>query len=228
MTKQLSEKAWELFGQLDEQGMAAALADGTIAAQLKEINEVRAKLLATRKLPLTGVSMFPNHTEELPERAPRPAAPEYQGIPLVRDSEVFEALRDRAASAAKIPTVLLACLGTRRDFGAREGFTSNLYHVGGVHTIIAEGTDPEVFAKALQEAGTTIAVLCSSGKVYAEHGLAVAKALKEAGAQEIRLAGQLKELGADEAEVNAVIDSNVFDGMDVVELLTTTLDKLEA
>ncbi|MDO5093029.1 MAG: methylmalonyl-CoA mutase small subunit [Propionibacteriaceae bacterium] len=228
MTAQLGEQAWALFSKLDEEGMAAALVDGTIAAQLKEINEARAKLLATRKLPLTGVSMFPNHTEKKPERAPRPVAPEYQGIPLVRDSEVFEALRDRAASASKIPTVLLACLGTRRDFGAREGFTSNLYHVGGVHTIIAEGTDPEAFAKALQEAGTTIAVLCSSGKVYAEHGLAVAKALKEAGAQEIRLAGQLKELGADEAEINAVIDGNVFDGMDVVELLTNTLDKLEA
>ena len=228
MTQQLGEQAWELFGKLDEQGMAAALADGTVAAQLKEINEARAKLLATRRLPLTGVSMFPNHTEQALERDPRPAAPDYRGIPQVRDSEVFEALRDRASSATRIPTVLLACLGTRRDFGAREGFTSNLYHVGGIHTIIAEGTDPEVFVKAMKEAGTDIAVLCSSAKVYAEHGLAVAKALKEAGAQEIRVAGQLKELGGDEAEVNAVIDGNVFDGMDIVELLTDTLDKLEA
>ena len=44
----------------------------------------------------------------------------------------------------------------------------------------------------------------------------------------MRLAGQLKELGGDEAEVNAVIDGNVFDGMNVVELLTSTLDKREA
>ena len=94
--------------------------------------------------------------------------------------------------------------------------------------MIAEGTDPEVFVKAMKEADTTIAILCSSAKVYATHGLAVAKALKEAGAQEVRVAGQLKELGGDEAEVNAVIDGNVFDGMNVVELLTSTLDKLEA
>ena len=228
MTKQLCEKAWELFGQLDEKGMAAAIADGTVADQLKEINEARAKLLATRKLPLTGVSMFPNHLEKALERAPRPAAPKLGGIPFVRDSQVFEDLRDRSKAAKKAPTVLLACLGTRRDFGGREGFTSNLYHVGGINTVIAEGTNPEVFVKAMQEAGTDIAVLCSSAKVYAAHGLAVAKALKEAGAQEVRLAGQLKELGGDEAEVNAVIDGNVFDGMNVVELLTSTLDKLEA
>lgn len=228
MTKQLCEKAWELFGQLDEKGMAAAIVDGTVAAQLKEINEARAKLLATRKLPLTGVSMFPNHLEKALERTPRPEAPKLGGIPFVRDSQVFEDLRDRSKAAKKTPTVLLACLGTRRDFGGREGFTSNLYHVGGINTVIAEGTDPEAFVKAMKEADTTIAILCSSAKVYAAHGLAVAKALKEAGAQEVRIAGQLKELGGDEAEVNAVIDGNVFDGMNVVELLTSTLDKLEA
>jgi len=228
MTQQLSERAWELFGQLDEKGMAAAIADGTVATQLRETNEARAKLLATRKLPLTGVSMFPNHVEKSLERKPRPKAPELGGIPFVRDSQVFEDLRDRSAAATKPPTVLLACLGTRRDFGGREGFTSNLYHVGGINTVLAEGTDPEVFVQAMKDADTDIAVLCSSAKVYAAHGLAVAKALKEAGAQEVRLAGQYKELGADEAEVTAVIDGNVFDGMNVVELLTSTLDKLEA
>ena len=208
--------------------MAAAIADGTVAAQLRETNEARAKLLATRKLPLTGVSMFPHHVEQSLERKPRPKAPELGGIPFVRDSQVFEDLRDRSAAATKPPTVLLACLGTRRDFGGREGFTSNLYHVGGINTVLAEGTDPEVFVQAMKDADTDIAVLCSSAKVYAAHGLAVAKALKEAGAQEVRLAGQYKELGADEAEVTAVIDGNVFDGMNVVELLTSTLDKLEA
>ena len=228
MTKQLSEKAWELFGQIDEAGMAKAVAEGTVAAQLAATNEARAKLLATRKLPLTGVSMFPNHTEELLERTPRPETPKLGGIPFVRDSEVFEALRDRSAAAEKRPTVLLACLGTRRDFGGREGFTSNLYHVGGIDTVIAEGTDPQVFVEALKKADTTIAVLCSSAKVYAEHGLAVARALKDAGAQEVRVAGQFKELGTDEAAIKEVVDDNVFDGMNVVELLTTTLDKLEA
>lgn len=229
LTRQLSEHAWELFGTLDEAGFAAAVADGTVATQLQELNDARTKLLATRKLPITGVSMFPDHTEQRPERKPRPEAPEMGGLVPVRDSSVFEALRDRsdaARQAGDAPKVLLACLGARRDFGGREGFTSNLYHVGGIDTVLAEGESPEDFARQLKDAGTTIAVLCSSAKVYAAQGLAVAKALRDAGAQEVRLAGQLKELGTEDTE--GLIAGNVFDGMDVVDLLTTTLDKLEA
>ncbi|MFV0428248.1 MAG: methylmalonyl-CoA mutase family protein [Arachnia sp.] len=229
MTRQMAEKAWEVFAADDERGYAALVADGTVAAQLAELNAERATLLATRKLPLTGVSMFPDMHETPLPRAPRPEAAGLAGITPVRDAQVFEDLRDRsqaAAAAGKAPKVLLACLGTRRDFGAREGFTSNLYHVGGIDTVLAEGTEPADFARQLTEAGTTVAVLCSSAKVYAAHALDVAAALKQAGATQVRLAGQLKEIGApDEA---GVIDGNVFDGMNVVELLSTTLDTLEA
>ncbi|MFD0866394.1 methylmalonyl-CoA mutase subunit beta, partial [Tessaracoccus lubricantis] len=95
-TTQLSEAAWAVFQQLDADGFAKALANGTVAAQLDELNASRAKLLATRKLPLTGVSMFPNHEEKPVEAKARPAAPELGGLGLVRDSQVFEDLRDRA------------------------------------------------------------------------------------------------------------------------------------
>ena len=52
-----------------------------------------------------------------------------------------------------------------------------------------------------------------------------AKALREAGAEQVLVAGQIKELG--EGGEDAV-DGNVFDGMNVVELLTNTLNKLGA
>ena len=229
LTRQLTENAWELFGTLDEKGFAAAVADGTVAAQLADINEARRKLLATRKMPITGVSMFPDHSEKLPERKPRPEAPEMGGLVPVRDASIFEELRDRseaARAAGNAPKVLLACLGARRDFGGREGFTSNLYHVGGIDTVLAEGKTPEDFARQLTDSGSTIAVLCSSAKLYAKQGMDVARALKDAGATEVRLAGQLKELGAEDTD--GLIAGTVFDGMDVVDLLTTTLDKLEA
>ena len=228
LTAQLSEKAWAVFQELDGEGFAAKLADGTIAAQLQELNEARATLLATRKLPLTGVSMFPNYTEDKLDRRPRPAAPALSGLGVVRDSAVFEALRDRsdaARAAGGNPKVLLACLGARRDFGGREGFTSNLFQVGGIETVLAEGATPEDFAAKLKEAGTTVAVLCSSAKVYAAQGIAVAEALRAAGAEQVLLAGQIKELGEGG---DAAVDGNVFDGMNVVELLTNTLNKLGA
>ncbi|HMR50351.1 MAG TPA: methylmalonyl-CoA mutase small subunit [Arachnia sp.] len=229
MTRQLAGTAWEVFQGLDAEGFVAALADGTVRAQLDEVNAARAKGLATRKVPLTGVSMFPNYRETLPERPARPAAPEYAGLLPIRDSQVFEALRDRsdaARAAGSGPKVLLALLGARRDFGGREGFTSNLFQVGGIETIGAEGAEPADFARQLTESGATVAVLCSSARVYADQGLAVAKALRDAGAEQVLIAGQIKELGTD--EVDGLIDGNVFDGMDVVALLTATLDKLGA
>lgn len=228
MTGQMSEKAWAVFQQLDGEGFAAALAAGTVAAQLDELNAARAKELATRKLPLTGVSMFPNHEEKPVGAKPRPEAPGLGGLGLVRDSKLFEDLRDRADKAraeGNAPKVMLACLGARRDFGAREGFTGNLFHVGGIDTPLAEGASPEDFARQLKEHGTTVAVLCSSAKVYAEQGVAVAEALRAAGAETVLVAGQVRELGEGG---DAVVDGNVFDGMNVAELLTSTLDKLGA
>ena len=227
-TAQLSEKAWAVFQGLDGEGFVKALTDGTVQGQLDEVNAARAKGLATRKVPLTGVSMFPNHEESALDRKQRPQAPELGGLKVVRDAAVFEELRDRSAAARKAgnpPKVLLAALGARRDFGGREGFTSNLLHVGGIDTVLAEGETPEDFANQLKEAGTKVAVLVSSAKVYAAQGAAVAEALRNAGAETVLVAGQLKELG--EGNESAV-DGNVFDGMDVVELLTNTLNKLGA
>ncbi len=228
MTQQLGAKAWEVFQGLDAEGFAAALADGTVAAQLADVKAARAKGLSTRRIPLTGVSMFPNYTESLPARQARPEAPASGGLALTRDSQVFEDLRDRsdaARAAGNGPKVLLACLGARRDFGGREGFTSNLYHVGGIETVLAEGSTPEDFARQLIEAGAKVAVLCSSAKVYAAQGIAVAEALRAAGAEQVLVAGQIAELGEGG---EAAVDGNVFDGMNVVDLLTTTLEKLGA
>ncbi|SDL08499.1 methylmalonyl-CoA mutase small subunit [Tessaracoccus oleiagri] len=229
MTAQLAEKAWEVFQSLDAAGFASALADGTIAAQLEELNRVRAQLLATRKLPLTGVSMFPNPTEKrIPAKA-RPEAPALGGLQVVRDAQVFEDLRDRsdeARAAGNPPKVLLACLGQRRDFGAREGFTSNLFQVAGIETVVAEGEHASDFARQLAETGATVAVLCSNSAWYEKQGLAVARALKEVGARQVLLAGQIKELGVEDTQ--GAIDGNVFDGMNVVELLRSTLDLMGA
>jgi methylmalonyl-CoA mutase len=68
-------------------------------------------------------------------------------------------------------------------------------------------------------------VLCSSAKVYADQGIAVAEALRAAGAEQVLVAGQIAELGEGG---EAAVDGNVFDGMNVVDLLTTTLEKLGA
>ena len=60
LTDQLAVKAWARVQELEAAGgMAAALASGLVARQIEATNAARARLLATRNAPITGVSMFP-------------------------------------------------------------------------------------------------------------------------------------------------------------------------
>jgi methylmalonyl-CoA mutase len=227
LTEQLATKAWAQVQKIEAAGgMAAVLEDGTIAGQIEPVAAERVKRLATRKLALTGTSMFPKPDEDpISDVVPRPARPAYQGLPIRRDSEVFEALRDRTAqavAAGQKPAVVLACLGQRRDFGAREQFTSNLFMVAGIDWPELEGPTPaEIVAKA-QAVGTSIVVLASSAKVYAAEAVAAAQAAKQAGLT-VYLAGRVSEAGDGAADL---IDAEIFDGMNVVTFLNDTLDKL--
>ncbi len=222
LTRQLADAAWQLVQELDADGMIAAVESGRVAEQIAATTAERTKRLATRKQPLTGVSMFPQVVEEPLDVRPRPAAPARNGLRQIRDSEVFEALRDRAGAADPKPEIMLACLGARRDFGARETFTSALLSVAGIaHPTSEGGTAAEI---AERVAGQKFVILCSSGKVYAAQALEVAKAVKDAGVPTVYLAGRKAE--TKDPEVDSLIDGEIFDGMDVVAFLSTALDKL--
>ena len=223
LTDQLAEKAWAVFTEIEAAGgMATALTSGLVADRIAATNLERARRLADRSQPLTGVSMFPKPDEEPRQVRPRPVAAVRGGLKPVRDAEVFEALRDRAAASAETPTALLVCLGSRRDFGARETFTTALLGVAGIGTELVEGGTAEEFAA--KAAGARFAVLCSSAKVYAEHAVEVAAALKQAGVETVYLAGRLTETGS--AEAASVIDGEIYAGMDVVAFLNQTLDRM--
>ncbi len=225
LTDEISDAAWAAFQEVEAAGgMVAALADGLPGRVLADLNEKRRLQLATRQRPITGVSEFPNTAEPELEVRPRPEAPAVVGLPRHRDAEVFEALRDRTATAGDpAPGVFLACLGSRRDFGGREGFASNLFHIAGLATPSCEGGTLDEIVAAWRAAATPVAVLCSSATVYAQQGLEVAAALKEAGARTVLLAGSVKELG-DSERAATLIDGTIALGVDVVEILTTTLD----
>ncbi|MGA4507539.1 methylmalonyl-CoA mutase small subunit [Propionibacteriaceae bacterium G1746] len=227
LTDQLARAAWERVQQIESDGgFGQAFASGAIAAAITATVEARSGLLATRKLPLTGVSMFPMRDEQPITARPRPTAPNArEQFPLRRDAEVFEGLRDRAA-AAGTPKVFLAAIGTRRDFGGRLGFVENLESVAGFQIPTSEGTDPAAFAEQFAASGAKVAVLCSSTSVYGEQALPVATALKGAGAAKVYLAGRDKELGGQ--DFTGLVDGFVFDGMDVVAHLNEILDLAEA
>ncbi len=225
MTDQLAAKAWTEFQEIEARGgMVEALASGLVADKIAATGTERARRIATRKQPITGVSMFPNPGEEPLKVRPRPAAPARGGLAPHRDSEVFEALRDRAGAADPKPAVFLACLGARRDFGARETFVAALLGVGGIATPSSEGGSPQEIADKVVASGAKQVILCSSAKVYAAEAVDVARALKEAGVPTVFIAGRKTETGAD--DVDSVIDGEVFDGMDVVAFLEQTMDRI--
>ncbi len=225
LTEQLAGRAWAAFQAIEAAGgMVQALTSGAVAEQIAATAAERTKRLSTRKLPITGVSMFPKADEQPVQAKPRPAAPPRAGLAPHRDAEVFEALRDRAASAPEKPAVFLACLGARRDFGGREMFTNALLGVGGIAAPTSEGGTPEEIAAKVAGSGAKVVVLCSSAKVYAAEAVPVATALKEAGVPTVFIAGRKTETGAD--DVDSVIDGEVFDGMDVVAFLTDALDRI--
>ncbi len=230
LSTSLADSAWVEFQRIEGLGgMAHVVATKQYEEPLAELNRERAARLSTRKQPITGVSEFPKIDETDLEVRPRPEAPQYQGVAWRRDAEVFEQLRDRtvAAQAAGLtPQVFLACLGSRRDFGPREGFASNVFHIAGLPTPQSEGGSVDEIVTAWKAAQTPVVCLCSSGRVYAEQGLDVARALAAAGAKQIILAGSLAEFGENADAAREVIGTTIALGVNVVDTLTTTLDTL--
>ena len=60
LTNALVERAWALFQQIEAQGgMAVAASNGWVGAQIEAVQKQRARDIASRKLPITGVSEHP-------------------------------------------------------------------------------------------------------------------------------------------------------------------------
>jgi methylmalonyl-CoA mutase len=229
LTQALCEAAWGLFQTLEAQGgLYGALERGDLQSAVAEVAETRARAIARREAPLTGVSDFPDLAEVRVETlaADRPAFA-YEGEARVtplrprRLAEPFERLRD-ASDAALIrdgarPRVFLASLGPLAAFGARAAFAKSLFEAGGV-----EAADNAGFAGAsdatagFRASGASLACLCSSAEGYAAAAEDVARALREAGAR-VWMAGRP---GAREAALReAGVEEFIFAGCDVLAAL---------
>ncbi len=221
-TEQLANVAWDLFAGIEaDGGMAAVLADGSWASKIEGAWSVRRAGLATRKVPVTGVSEFPLITEVPVARDGVPiGAASSHGLPVHRDAADFELLRD-AADIAKAadghgPQVFLANLGPVATHTARATWAKNFFEAGGIEALGNDGfVDGEAAASAFEASGARIACICSSDRTYAELAESVAKALKAAGADRVYLAGNP---GDARAEYEAAgVDEFVHVGVDVVD-----------
>jgi methylmalonyl-CoA mutase len=226
LTEDLAATAWTWFTEIERAGgIVAALDSGMIPERLAATWAKRAKNIARRKDPITGVSEFPNLTEQLPHRVAAPAVPTGGPLPTHHYAEVFEGLRDNAdahaaAGGGTRPTVFLATIGSIAAHTARATFAVNLLAAGGIATVTSgAGTDVSAIAAKFAESGLTVACICSTDKIYAEKAAEVAAALKAAGARSVWLAGRPGDYGD--------VDSYLFAGCYAVTVLETTQRDLE-
>ncbi|HEV2635742.1 MAG TPA: methylmalonyl-CoA mutase subunit beta [Actinocrinis sp.] len=223
LTDDLARAAWARFQELERAGgQRAALGSGLVRTRLAETWARRAKALARRKEPITGVSEFPNLTERPLVREPAAGADPAAagaGLPKVRRAQAFEALRSRSdahlAAAGSRPKVFLAQIGSAGAHAARSSFAANLFQAGGLEPVQSPA-DADL-ADRFAQSGAAVACLCSSDAVYAEQAQATAAALKAAGARRVLLAGRPGEWEA--------VDGYVFTGCDAVAALTEALDE---
>ena len=200
-------------------GIVAALEDGTIGRWLEDSWQQRAERIAHRKDPICGVSEFPVLDEAAPSKADWTINAPNALLPMRRLSEPFENLRDVVAASGVEPKVFLASLSSLAEDSARRAFTENLLAAGGIASRV--GSAAEFDSKDF-----TMAVLCSSDKIYAEQAHDSTATLRAAGCQWVYLAGRPK---GDLAEITkaAGIDGTLYAGCDAVALLEEMLERLE-
>tara|TARA_R110001606_G_scaffold53442_21_gene131924 strand:- start:804 stop:2675 length:1872 start_codon:yes stop_codon:yes gene_type:complete len=219
----LAKAAWEEFQNIErEGGYATSLLSGAFQDRVITVRDARAKDIAKRKVPITGVTEYPTldaidapiSDAATPRPAPAAPAPALTCTPLapVHLAAPFESLRDTAAAAKKAPAIFLATLGPVAEHSARADFARNLFAAGGLaakEPPVAPKTASEL-ASAFKASGCHIVVLCGSDTRYPDEAEAAATALKAAGARHVWLAGKFEAPG---------IDSNIFMGCDVLHTL---------
>jgi methylmalonyl-CoA mutase len=224
LTDELARKAWALFQAMETQGgITLAKVRKSLGDDIAAVHAARVKTIATRRTPLTGISEFPNIHESVPDVL-EPSATGVATGPFspVRDAQIFETLRDRAESMSKRPKIFLANYGPLSAFNARATFARNLFEAGGIEAIGNDGFDnATAMAEAFVASGAALACICSSDALYAEAAADCARALRDAGARMIYLAGRP---GEDEQSLReAGIGRFAFAGCDAASLLDEAL-----
>jgi len=216
LTDELATAGWEVFTGIERAGgIAAALESRTVDELLRPVRERRATDIAHRRHPITGVSEFAFVDEPPVQRPPRPEAPAGL-LPRERYAAPYERLRDAADAAPERPTVFLAGLGSLAASNARSSFAATLFHAGGLACVTAAG-DRETLVTSFRASGATVACLCGTDKAYAAEGADLARALRDAGATQLWLAGR--------AEVDG-IDGRLHAGCDALAVLGAVHDHL--
>lgn len=236
LTNDLAQKAWTTFQEIEAKGgIPKALKSGFIQDAIAKQAQARAERLATGREPLTGTSTFPLLGDDGVTVEPHDDVPAINDDPQIppltphRLAEPFEIMRDRAdaheAKTGQPPCVFLASLGTIAEHTQRSTWTKNLLASGGIEALANDGFSTADDASAsFKDSGASAACICSSDTIYAEQAEAMAKALKEAGAQHVYLAGRPGDM--ENNLTSAGVTRFLFAGQNAITTLEAILDDL--
>lgn len=211
LTDDLANAAWDRFTALERARAGGAHAHDMVEELVAAGRARREDDVAHRRAPITGVSEYA-FLDELPVSRP-PAAADPR---LHRWAQPYESLRDRADRAPARPAVFLAALGPAAVHSARVAFAANLFAGGGIAAVTGAG-EVGAIVTAFRAAQTPLAVICSSDRLYGESGADLVRALRDAGARRVLVAGKAPVPGA---------DGSIFVGCDALAVLRDALDLL--
>ena len=182
LTDDLADAAWAELDRIERSGgVLAALADGSLLGRTGEVSARRRAGVATRRRPVTGVSEFPEAAERRPPERPAHLAGDWDVASYAAE---FEALRD-----APKGYVFLATMGPLAEHAARARFVENLLDAGGV--VWGNPGPLHAVGEVLASYEAPAAVcLVGSDAAYAAWGADLVRALREAGARRVILAGR--------------------------------------
>lgn len=135
----------------------------------------------------------------------------------IRLAEPYEALRDLADDKRKKGQhvqVMLVALGPLSEHAARLGYAKNFFAAGGIET---EVVDVGAGKEHLSASTSHLTCICGSDARYAEEAVETARALRDAGAGRIYLAGKPGE--NETALREAGVEEFIYVGVDVVASL---------
>lgn len=182
LTASVAEQVWNLFLEVqDKGGFIAAVKEGFIQKQVKDMANRRDQNIALRRENLLGVNQFPNFGEiiktELPASVFEPVDltetdAEIETLKPYRGAAAFEALRyktDQHALTNGRPMAFMLTIGNLAMRKARAQFACNFFAVAGFEVMDNNGFSSVDEGLATARAvNAKIVVVCSSDDEYAE------------------------------------------------------------
>jgi methylmalonyl-CoA mutase len=226
LTDAVAHQAWSWFQQIEaEGGMVAALDSRLVQDRLAATSEARLARLARRQDVITGVSDFPNVTDQV-SAAPAPAAESARGLPRHRYPQPFEDLRQRTDEferrLGQRPVVLLVQLGTAGEYTARATYAKSFFETAGLHVVAHDDTgSAESLRVAVAEHQAVLGCLCSTDANYLERGPDVLGALQGTALRSLYVAGHPRALASTLAPAGA--DRFIYTGCNVLDSLDEAL-----